>query len=133
MEILVLLTVVVIIGALLGGKSFGGTVRKGCGFLIMLLIIGIVAIGIFYYSKTNSEDQETISTIENLTNFVAKENCDTYIKPNIESASGGSLEIGKDYFVEDRNKFNFFYEITINNGEKLFVRKECLKKIRAKE
>lgn len=128
MEVLVLLGVVVIIGALLGGKSFGGTVRKGCGFLIMLLILGVIAIAIFYYSRTDTEDQEAISTTENSANYIAKENCSTYSKPDIESTSEGSLEIGEDYFVEDNNKFNYFYEITSQNGEKLFVMKECLER-----
>ncbi|MBZ9731188.1 hypothetical protein LB467_15950 [Salegentibacter sp. JZCK2] len=128
MEILVLLAVVVIIGALLGGKSFGGTVRKGCGFLIMLLILGVIAIAIFYYSRTDTEGQEAISTTENSTNYIAKENCSTYSKPDIESTSEGSLEIGKNYFVKDNDKFNYFYEITFQNGVKLFVRKECLER-----
>ena len=126
MEILVLLAVVLIIGALLGGKSFGGTVRKGCGFLIILFVLGIIVIGIFYYSKTDTEDQESIPTIENSPNYIATENCATYSKPDIESTSEGSLQIGKDYFVEDSNKYKYFYEINFQNGEKLFVRKECL-------
>lgn len=126
MEILVLLAVVVIIGALLGGKSFGGTVRKGCGFLIMLLIFGIIAIGIFYSSRTNPEDQEAISATENSPNYIATENCVTYSKPDIESVSSGYLEKDKDYFVENSDKFKYFYEITFQNNAKLFVRKECL-------
>ena len=128
MEILVLLAVVVIIGALLGGKSFGGTVRKGCGVLILLLIIGIIVIGIFYYSKTDIENQESIPTLENSPHYIATENCATYSKPDIESTSEGSLESGKDYFVKDYNKFKYFYEITFQDGEKLFVRKECLER-----
>lgn len=126
MEILVLLAVVLILGALLGGKSFGGTVRKGCGFLIMLLILGIIAIGIFNYSRTDTEDKDAISTTENSTNFIVKENCTTYSKPDIESTSEGSLERGEDYFVENSSKFKYFYEITSKNGEKLFVMKGCL-------
>lgn len=128
MEVLVLLGVVVIIGALLGGKSFGGTVRKGCGFLIMLLILGIVVIGILYYIRTNPADQESIPTLENSPNYIATENCTTYSKPDIESTSEGSLETGNDYFVEDSSKFEYFYEITFKNGEKLFVLKGCLER-----
>lgn len=123
------MVVIIIIGALLGGKSFGETVRKGCGFLMLLVII---AIGIFFYSRTDlkktPEDQEVISTVDNSVHFVVKENCQTYIKPNIESASSRNLEMGKDYFVEDINKFNYFYEITNKNGKKLFIREECLKR-----
>ena len=128
MEIVVLLAVVLILGALLGGKSFGGTVRKGCGFLIMLLIIGIIVIGIFYYSKPDTENQESSPTLENSPNYIAIENCITYNKPDIESTSEGSLETGNDYLVEDSSKFKYFYEITFKNGEKLFVRQECLER-----
>ncbi len=69
-----------------------------------------------------------ISNTENLTNYIAKENCTTYSKPDIESTAEGNLETGKDYFVEDSNKYNYFYEITFQNGENLFVKKECLER-----
>jgi hypothetical protein len=36
--IFVALIGLVILGALLGGNSFGETVRKGCGFIIALVI-----------------------------------------------------------------------------------------------
>lgn len=49
MEILVpLLIIVIIIGAFLGGNSLGSTIRKGCGCLILLVIIAI-ATGILFY------------------------------------------------------------------------------------
>jgi len=39
-EILIIIFIfIVIAGALLGGKSFGGTIRKGCGCLAALLVI----------------------------------------------------------------------------------------------
>jgi len=115
MEILIpLLIVLIIIGALLGGKSFGGTIRKGCGFLIFLLILGAV-IGVLW-------------TDDDSANFFASENCQIYSKPNIESDTSGNLEIGKEFFVDDINKFNYFYEITDENEKKVFVRKECLKR-----
>ena len=92
----------------------------------MLFIIGIVVIGIFYYSKPDTEDQESLPTLENSPNYKATENCTTYSKPDIESTSEGSLERGEDYFVENSSKFKYFYEITSKNGEKLFVMKGCL-------
>lgn len=131
MELVVLLVIVIFIGALLGGNSFGGTVRKGCGFLLMLVIIIAIAISVLFYSRTNSkkthEDQEVVST-----HFTVKENCLTYIKPNIESEVSGKLEIGKEFFIENVNKYKYFYEITNKNGKKTFVRKNCLK-IKAKK
>tara|TARA_B100000929_G_C15221024_1_gene322729 strand:+ start:54 stop:341 length:288 start_codon:yes stop_codon:yes gene_type:complete len=94
----------------------------------MLFIIGIVVIGIFYYSKPDTEDQESLPTLENSPNYKATENCTTYSKPDIESTSEGSLETGNDYLVEDSSKFEYFYEITFKNGEKLIVLKGCLER-----
>ena len=132
MEVLMpLLIIVIIIGALLGGKSFGGTVRKGCGFIILLVIIFVV-LGVFVNSQNNSkktpENKEVISVGNNSAYFIVKENCQTFIKPNIESNVSGNLETGKEFFVEAINKFNYFYEITDQNGKKVFVRKKCLKR-----
>lgn len=37
-----LLVVIVILGALAGGESFGDTISKGIGILLLLIIIGIL-------------------------------------------------------------------------------------------
>ena len=51
MELIVgLFIVVVILGALFGGKSFGGTIRTGCGILILLAIL-LVVIGAMAKSR----------------------------------------------------------------------------------
>ena len=42
MELVGLFVVIVIVGALFGGKSFGGTIRTGCGVLIVLAILLLV-------------------------------------------------------------------------------------------
>lgn len=42
LELLTLLIIVVIIGALLGADSFGETIRTGCGCLGILLLIGAI-------------------------------------------------------------------------------------------
>ena len=46
---LVLLIIIVILGALLGGDSFGETIRGGCGCLVLLVIAA--AAGLFILSK----------------------------------------------------------------------------------
>jgi len=43
MELVGLFILVVILGALFGAKSFGGTIRTGCLILILLVVIGMVA------------------------------------------------------------------------------------------
>jgi hypothetical protein len=42
MEIVALLIVIIILGALAGGNSFGGTVRKGCGCLAAIVVVLLV-------------------------------------------------------------------------------------------
>jgi hypothetical protein len=42
MEWLALLAIVVILGALAGGNSFGETVRLGCGCLAMIVLVFVV-------------------------------------------------------------------------------------------
>ena len=42
MELLGLFIIIVIIGALAGGKYFGDTIRKGCGCLVILVIVVVI-------------------------------------------------------------------------------------------
>jgi len=44
-EILGLLVVIIIIGALLGGDSLGETIRGGCGCILFLIVAAFVAAG----------------------------------------------------------------------------------------
>ena len=129
--IITLLIVAVIIGALLGGKTFGGTVKRGCGFLVVLVLLA--ATGGAYilwknYSERIRENQEVISIGDNSAYFIVTDTCPTYVKPNIESHVYGSLEAEKEIFVETIDKFNYFYEISDETGKRVFVRKECLKR-----
>ena len=129
MEILIpLLIVVIILGALLGGKSFGGTVRKGCGFILLVIII--VAIGVIFYSQSESKkapnNKEAVSSSNASAYFIVKQDCQTYTKPNIKSDISGHLEVGKELLVENINKFNYFYEVSDENGKNSYIRKECL-------
>ena len=134
MEIVItLLIIAIILGALLGGKSFGGTVKKGCGFLILLVII-IFTLGLIFYSLPNSKkaphDKEEVSSSNASAYFIVKKNCQTYKKPNIESDPSGQLEVGKELLVENVKKFNYFYELSDENGKTMYVRKVCLIKMR---
>ena len=47
MEWIVLLIVIVVLGALAGGDSFGETVRKGCGCLVVIVIV-FIAFAVFF-------------------------------------------------------------------------------------
>jgi hypothetical protein len=45
-EILGLLVVVIIIGALLGGDSLGETIRGGCGCILFLIVAAVVGVAL---------------------------------------------------------------------------------------
>ena len=47
MEWVVLFIIIVILGALAGGNSFGQTVRKGCGCLVAIMIV-ILVLGVLF-------------------------------------------------------------------------------------
>lgn len=55
MDWLALLIIILILGSLAGGDSFGETVRKGCGCLIWLLI-GILILAVIAGSPDGRED-----------------------------------------------------------------------------
>lgn len=128
--LIVLFIIVIIIGAFLGGDSFGGTIRKGCGCLIILALGIMIGISLIIETESDnaSEDQDSISNAVNSAYFIVQENCQVYVKPDIESDEAGNLAIGNELFVYDINKFNYFYEFTDANGLKAFIRKECLKR-----
>jgi len=88
----ILLIVAIILGALLGGKNLGDTIRKGLGCLVLLLII---IIGAIIYSisgpKNGSAPQETVSSSNAYAYFIVKHNCETYTKPNKNSEIYGYL------------------------------------------
>lgn len=46
MEWIILFVVIVILGALAGGNSFGETIRNGCGCLV-LIVLGLLVLAIF--------------------------------------------------------------------------------------
>lgn len=52
LELLTLLIIVVIIGALLGADSFGETIRTGCGCLGILLLIAVIGCAILLMNPT---------------------------------------------------------------------------------
>lgn len=127
----ILLIVVIIFGALMGGKNLGDTVRKGCGCFVVLLIIIVGAIIYFYNKPETKKDpspQEKVSTINDNAYFIVKQNCVTYTKPNKNSEKSGDLEVGEELFIENINKFNYFYEVIEDNREKSYILKECLRK-----
>jgi uncharacterized protein YpmB len=126
--LIVLLVIAIIIGAIFGGKSFGGTVRIGCGFIIMIvIIIAVLGAVIYAVSEYNDASNNTEAVSSSPTYFIVKQDCQTYTKPDIESDISGQLEKGEEILVKNANKFKYFYEVTDEIGKTSYVRKECLK------
>ncbi|MFC2080351.1 SH3 domain-containing protein [Bacteroidota bacterium] len=132
METLVPLIIIVIIaGAILGGKTFGGTIRKGCGFLVVLVLLIIAIVYVLYALPKLKEDfsnQKENSTVQESGYFFVNQDCQTYTKPDIKSDTLGSLKTGTELFVKNINQFNYFYKVTNEDGKKVYVRKESLTK-----
>jgi len=124
--LITLFIIVIILGALLGGKSFGGTIRTGCGVFSLLLMI---LIGAIYYAASASQqerrDTETVSSGTSV--FRVKEDCETYTKPTIDSDIAGYLVKGDEVFIENPDQFNYFYAL-VKNGQTVYIRKACLTK-----
>lgn len=122
----VLLIVIIILGALFGGKYFGDTIRKGCGCLVLLLVIIIGAI-IIYISE-DSTPQEKASSSNDYGYFIVKQNSETYTKPNKNSEISGYIESGQELYIVNVNKFNYFYEVSEDNGSKSYILKDNLRR-----
>lgn len=131
MEIfIIILIVIIILGALIGGKNLGDTVRKGCGCIVLLLIIILIG-GIIYSTSGPNEDstpQEAILSSNDYAYFIVKQNCETYIKPNKNSEISGYFEAGQELYIKNMNKFNYFYEVNEDNGRKSYILKDNLRK-----
>ncbi|MEI6269081.1 MAG: hypothetical protein WCP01_09400 [Methylococcaceae bacterium] len=50
MEIIIIFIIVVVLGALSGATSFGETIKEGCGCIVSIVTLVVIA-GIFLASK----------------------------------------------------------------------------------
>jgi hypothetical protein len=129
-----ILIVIVILGALLGGKGFGSVVRRGCGFVLLLIIgaVVIIFIGVWYdQSATITEppgsNRNSLST-DNGAYFQAKETCPIYSKPDIDSDTLDFLKFDSQIWVENPDRYKYFYTLIENNQDVGYVRKGCFEK-----
>ena len=121
--------IVVILGALFGARSFGGTVKRGCGILFLIAAVGtLLLLFLISSSRTTGEPQEEVSTEDSPTTFVADKSCVLYSKPNIQSDSVGVTKAGDTYEVEDADRYKYFYKLSYEHGSTFYVRKRCLTK-----
>lgn len=51
MIIVFIIIVIVILGVIAGGESFGDTLRKGCGCVVTIIVIGLIIFLIFFADK----------------------------------------------------------------------------------
>ena len=125
MEIIYLLAAAIIIGALLGGRTFGETVRKGCGCMAVVLLIFL---GLFAFLVIIPNAEPTYDPVEEAAylTFIATDNCTAYASPDISSNVVGELESGRKYVVQNADRFQYFYEVARSDDIIQYVRKECL-------
>ncbi len=112
-------------------KSSGGSIKTGFAFLAFLIII-IASIGAIYFYSSEPfnipSKNEVVVPGYNFNNFIVKETCLTYSKPDNKSAVSGHLASGREILVENPNQFKYFYQIPDENGKTRYVRKEYLTK-----
>jgi outer membrane protein assembly factor BamE (lipoprotein component of BamABCDE complex) len=132
--IIFLLIVIIIFGALLGGKTFGGTVRKGCSLLLAVLL---VLFGAYFFLNSNAEEDsthsDTIPTIIEKSNYISKHKCALYEKADINSEVIRYIEEGEYFNVRDKDKFNYFYEVFDDDLGHCYILKDDLKSIKHKQ
>ncbi|MFZ6052564.1 hypothetical protein [Halocola ammonii] len=124
--LVILLIIVIIIGAILGGKSFGGTIRKGCGCLgyVVIALVVIILLALIISSMLTSESDQEIEIDNNSVHYISKDGCPIYTKPNIEPDTVEFLEVGQEFFVKEEDRFKYFYSITHDSEN---VWKKCFK------
>jgi hypothetical protein len=129
---LILLVIVVLIGALLGGESFGGTIRKGCGFLF-LVGIGLIVLSLFTCPRLNMDDAGETDTKYQVPasseRFLVQQSSPLYSKPDVQSDTMAVLRIGDEVVVPDPDRYTYFYWMHTAAGLDGYVRKDCLKKV----
>ncbi len=112
-------------------KSSGGSMKTGFAFLALLIII-IASIGAIYFYSSEPVNvpskKEVVVPGYNFNNFIVKETCLTYSKPDNKSAVSGHLASGNEIYVEAPHKYKYFYQVPNENGKPRYVRKEYLTK-----
>lgn len=125
MEFLILLVIVIIIGALLGAKTFGGTVKRGCGFILIAVLL-LVALFVYQCGDGSQDPQEPD---RESTAFIAFKACVCYQRPDVKSDSLDLLSEGDTAWVEAPGKFKYFYKFKKRSGKAVYVRKNCLEQV----
>lgn len=121
MEALVFLLIIILfIGAILGGKSFGDTFRKGCGCGIVLFILTILMIMFF---MSNPFQVQEINQNETNTYFHVKSDCNIYAKPDKNSEIIDYAFAGDKVYILKPNKYNYFYELENEDESKGYILK----------
>jgi hypothetical protein len=124
-----LLTLVIILGAMVGKKTLGYSDRSGIGFLVLALVVTMGA-SVYYYSDyglaTSVEDLE--ETKEGAQVYVVIHKSAAYKEPDINSVISGSYSAGTELIIEDPDKHKYFYEVRQANGELRYVLKVNLER-----
>ena len=122
MEFVVLFIVILIIGALLGGKNLGDTFRKGCGCFVILILL--LVFGSIYFFSNYYHTNENKEITEQKLSYTLTSDSDVYLKPDINSEVIGYAFEGEEFEVSEPQKFNYFYEVKLENGQNAYLLKD---------
>jgi hypothetical protein len=94
---------------------------------MIVIIIAVLGAIIYAVSEYNDAPNNTEAVSSSPTYFIVKQDCQTYTKPNIESEISGHLDEGEELLVKNTNKYKYFYEVSNDDGETSYVRKDYLR------
>ncbi len=128
MELITFLALIVIVGALVGGKSLGGTIRLGCLTISaltigLLILVAIMSNGSEEIPENEKENQSSPALL------MAIDTCQSYSQPDINSAPKGKIQPETQFEVSNPLRYKYFYKITTSIGETVYVQKSCLQKL----
>jgi hypothetical protein len=147
MEIGIIVTLAIILGAIFGGKDFGDTMRKGmcCLFWLTIIAVGIIFLYIGYKRSQNASGSgdssrggsgsqtSTLDDSKTYTFVVLKKDAACYLQPNKNSAVDSYVNKGDTLYITGVNKYRYFYKVTLRNdngGEDVnYILKDHLRRI----
>lgn len=118
---------IALLGALLGGRSFGETLRKGCGCLSGILLVAFLGTLTVFLIGLSAEDTPPAPVPRARPDagpYRVTRATPAHARPDIRSDTLLFLEPGTPLRVEEPERFRYFYGFTTGEGQRAYVLKD---------
>lgn len=118
---------IALLGALLGGRSFGETLRKGCGCLSAILFLAFLAAFSLFLIGLSAEDatpDPVRRTHPGSTTYRVSRSTPAHVRPDIRSDTLLLLTPGTRLVVDDPERYRYFYGFFTSEGLRAYVLKD---------